>query len=109
MKTRIGFVSNSSSSSFICEFKPESWCDCVELSENQATNILSFLKHDNPDKTWGSGPFYITQVLSDASDYYYTLEDHPQACQYQEGTAGGSPYSDSVQLADDIFIRKEHA
>lgn len=110
MKTRTGFVSNSSSCSFILEFKPKEWCDYVELSEKQAANAMVFLKLDNPDMIWGLGPFYLTEILSDATDYYYELEEDPHAFKYQEGTAGGSPYaSDSVQLANDIFIRKEHA
>ena len=121
MKTRAGFVSNSSSSSFIVVGDSSiipSGINSVELTTEQKIAMAKdgVIKDIDTLKT----KCYLTEFMSDAGDMYYELKysdgdsddpnkEKPQVIEYADGGHGG-PYSEEwyTELDDEVWIKKEH-
>jgi len=120
MKKRMGFVSNSSSSSFIVVGeKPK--VSCAKLDTEIARNILKYINSESSKKIVfdENKDYYLTCYLSDGGDYTDPFE-HLDHYAYLDGNHGG-PYSyegkndkhlfllegDEDDLFDSIFIRKK--
>ena len=114
MKIRIGYVSNSSSSSFLCS-KDVSHLgiDCIKLSREQIIAMGAICNWDgevihklDPDKE-----YYVTEYVSDCMDKYYALkESEAYICEYDNGGHGG-PYDEEMYneyntAFSSVYIRK---
>jgi len=114
MKIRNGFVSNSSSSSFIIlgddSFVPKS-IDRVELNDEQKERLLKAGKIDSID-----GKVSLTEFVSDSMDEHYDIlylnEDEDierdNVKEYEDGGHMG-PYDDDYydEISDNVYLLKE--
>ena len=88
MKIRNGFVSNSSSSSFIVFGSPPLHRNYVELSGKIAENVSKRVGVEWDKKQ----RIFLTQFISDTDDYYWEIEEEGNNLRiYAEGNHGG-PY-----------------
>jgi hypothetical protein len=111
MKIRKGFVSNSSSSSFIVIGKEPEGVSFAELTKEQAKNVIDFINNDKWYKqsvNWdGQDPVYMTAFLSDSCEWETWdefCETHKDYYVYMDG-GHGEPYSEENfdKLTDDGF------
>jgi hypothetical protein len=114
MKHRTGFVSNSSSSSFIIlndeSLIDKSWIKRKELNEEQKKRlVLQGFLTNTTDKV------FLTQFISDANDceLFYTCdktdsEYKKNIISYLDGGHHGGPYSEEAydQIADNVWLHK---
>ena len=108
MKTRKGFVSNSSSSSYII-IGDNSWLpsgfDFVALNEKQKRKLVGQGFIDTLDEK-----VTLTQFISDCCDAFYDGQKDTDALviEYQYGGHGG-PYDESYydEIADNVWMRTE--
>lgn len=127
MKSRTGFVSNSSSSSFIIIGKPDEELDELleryahaEIKDDETKKRIINRLNDNIDPhtySWQerkepitdfSQKMVITRYVSDCSDEYFVFGNHPQVYYYFEGSHGGPYYEDELdELKPDVWIHKE--
>lgn len=119
MKIRNGFVSNSSSSSFIVIGKKPTECENVELNKKQIEIIVDYIKTRkwwSNEVAWdGEESVFLTQFVSDCSETHFDIPKKYNAYHYQEGNHG-EPYDeesyDILQENDDgwsnVWILKEH-
>lgn len=98
MKIRNGFVSNSSSSSFIViGTKPEK-VNHVKLEDKEMIRkIIEYINNNNPEEeklVWdGIEDVYLTEFLYDGlDDEYDYLETIPKHAAYLSGAMSGHPY-----------------
>lgn len=119
MKTRQGFVSNSSSSSFIIVGCKPKTCNSILLTTEQAKKVVEYIRQgegwNGPQNvTWT--PFnttYLTEFLSDAGELLGEISNLANSYEYTDGNHGG-PYNEEayVCLHDEpwasIWILKEH-
>jgi len=127
MKSRSGFVSNSSSSSFIVLGEPdEALSELLERTEhveikdaNTRRKICERInKEINPHTySWQavkspitdfSQKMILTRYVSDGGDEYGEFGNHPQVYCYFDGGHGG-PYAeeDFDELISDVWVNKE--
>jgi hypothetical protein len=114
MKIRLGYVSNSSSSSFLCS-KDVSYLgiDCIKLTKAQIIAMGAIYDWDgalihklDPDKE-----YYITEYVSDCLDKYYAFkESEAFICAYDNGGHRG-PYDEELYneyntAFSSVYIRK---
>lgn len=111
MKVRQGFVSNSSSSSFIVIDKKPNYPH-IELSKKQAGKIIHYIENrkNDPIKTnWRKENVYLTPFVCDGNDDYGDFLHFPKAYIYCNG-GHGVPYfiEDFYEVAYNIWIMKQH-
>jgi hypothetical protein len=130
MKARSGFVSNSSSSSFVIIDEPytneakeafEQCRDKIEIKDSQTKSaIIAYLNEDlDPHAyAWSEAKkaildnnhkIFLTRYVSDGGDEYGDLGRDPNVYYYFDGGHCG-PYDedDFDEIADDVYIYKEH-
>ena len=111
MKIRHGFVSNSSSSSFLVNDLSIIWSasyKTIQLTDSQLTAI----EKNYPEIALMSRPIYLTEYISDGGDLHWELyqTDHSKCIEYMPGNHG-CPYSEENYdelIPDRIWILKEH-
>ena len=103
MKIRSGFVSNSSSSSFIVvgEKPPVT---CAKLEKDVAKRILEYIKSETKCTAVfdEAKDYYLTQYLSDGGDFDEPF-DHLEHYSYLDGGHGG-PYSYEGKKDEYLFL-----
>ena len=105
MKTRVSFVSNSSSSSFILIGKKPKKVDYAQITDSEILKkIEKFVAQDITNKN-----IYLTQFVSDGSDIFYDYKDFKSAKEYSCGDVGGTPYdyNEYVEIEENVFLKKE--
>jgi len=118
MKKRNGFVSNSSSSSFILDAKNEyvinnSTIDYIIIEdEDIIKNLKKFYTkyYDGDHKLDSAKKLILTEFVSDTwYDEDFMPWDEPTIYDYQEGNHDG-PYDedDYIQIENNIWLLKEH-
>ncbi len=118
MKKRNGFVSNSSSSSFILDAKHEGVINNSTINYtiiedgNVINNIKEFYTqyYDGAHNLDSAKKLILTEFVSDMwDDEDFIPWDELVIYEYQEGNHGG-PYSedDYIEIEDDIWLLKEH-
>jgi len=116
MKVRNGFVSNSSSSSFVVFGEPPSeGVKHKQLTEDQIKHVIAFIDEDEyADKKveWnGKDPAYMTQFISDCcDDIYGELCNNESAYYYMDGNHDG-PYGGNdaeyiEEIDEDVYLHK---
>lgn len=112
MKIRNGFVSNSSSSSFLVVGAPPQGGTFVKLTKEQAKKVAAFITNENFNrvKISTAKPLYLTKFYSDGSQRdVITNWSSLETYEYVPGGHGG-PYfeEDFIELEDEVWIRKDH-
>lgn len=115
MKIRKGYVSNSSSSSFIVtQDLTNKGISCIKLSEEQkelinGTNIYGDIINLDLDKD-----YWLTQFLSDCTNLYDTLTEYEHIF-YQEGQLNETPRCEDFyneyqvgEFGDSVYLLKKH-
>jgi hypothetical protein len=119
MKIRTGFVSNSSSSSFIVIGKEPTGCMYVKLNPKQVEAIINHIKtreYDKRDvKCSPTDGVFLTQFLSDCDDAWLDIQREYHSYEYCPGGHDG-PYDDeyfdnlgeSENYWNSVWILKDH-
>lgn len=119
MRIRNGFVSNSSSSSFIVIGKEPTGCNYIKLNSKQTKAIINHIKtrkHDKCDvKCSITDDVFLTQFLYDCGDAWFDIQHKYHSYEYCSGGHEG-PYDDeyfdnlgeSENYWDSVWILKEH-
>ena len=109
MKRRLGFVSNSSSSSFVFIGKPTELDDlhykCVKIEDKTNRDlIIKKLKSRYPNLIVKDEEIYLTNFLSDCWDYDFFPTDIG-AYIYEDG-GHGVPYriENYTEVSEDIWV-----
>lgn len=107
MKIRNGFVSNSSSSSFLVTGKQPKQVDFVELKKDQ---IEAIVKAGEVEKfKWdGKEPVYLTQFISDCGGYE-EFEEDKKCKKYNFCNGGhGGPYVEEEfeEVISNVWLEK---
>ena len=109
MKVRSGFVSNSSSSSFIIigVGNTPSKFDYVELKGKMKQNVIKAMNL----KIENNAEIFLTEYVSDCIDEDYPIESN-KIIEYDNGGHGGPYDEDDYVCLDDMFdnvwLKKEH-
>lgn len=110
MKIRQGFVSNSSSSSFIVIGKKPNY-HCSKLTKEQAERIIKYIENseNKPNINWSGEDVYLTPFICDGIDDYYDIKHSNNTYLYCYG-GHGLPYSESdySEIDDNIWILNRH-
>lgn len=124
MKIRTGFVSNSSSSSFIVIGKKPQSGSFAKLNKDQAKKVIQMLKNTQ-NYTGGIGyrdqeeyckkvnlltedmDFYLTGFISDCLEEYDEMSEDPDAIPFREG-GYGCPYDENYyhEISDRVWLPK---
>lgn len=111
MKTRVGFVSNSSSSSFLCTKRPEG-CNSVKVTSKTALNAIREVESNEENITVPeSREYYVTEFVLD-SDYkaYASLCDCPECFVFMDGSLDKEPYDVEdrcYRIENEVYLPKE--
>ena len=105
MKTRNGYVSNSSSSSFLVPKEPSRNIRSIRLpKEIWETIAKNHVEWDGKKFDLSSSDeWWLTELVSDCSDEYQELLDIPNAVSYLEGN--GMPYDCYEDEGENEFIK----
>jgi len=128
MKMRSGFISNSSSSSFIILGEPatdeakaylDTLHDKAEIKNPETKAEIKVHINKELDPRYYSAPkseiidenqtMILTRYISDSGDEYGILGKDKNIYYYYDGGHGG-PYDEDAfdEIADDVWLRKEH-
>lgn len=126
MKFRAGFVSNSSSSSYvICADLTDAGIRCIPIKSTRLQAVQDWINACgfesctlDPEKQW-----YVTRFITEyESDAVYQALDQYEKHEYCGGQTDGTPYDDweedeaysefyvskGADYRDHVYIRKEH-
>lgn len=105
MKTRNGYVSNSSSSSFLIPTELKGRVECIELPKEIWQAIArNHVEWDGKKLDLsGSSRWWLTDMVSDCAEEYGELSQMPHAVPYLEGN--DMPYGCYEDDADINFIK----
>lgn len=114
MKIRKGYVSNSSSSSFlVTQDLTDKGVTCLKLSQVQKDRINGSIIYD--EKVWldTTKDFYLTEFISDGWEDKYKVIEGVEHILYQEGDLGESPrceeYCNEYRVGNtSVYLLKEH-
>lgn len=116
MKMRNGFVSNSSSSSFIVKKDlSDKGISCLKLTDEQLKLMDGYKQWEEDKETFHPEPgqdYYLTEFISDCDERWGEIRDMDGAFEYASGGHGG-PYDEedyneySGEFAS-VWLHKEH-
>ena len=115
MKIRAGYVSNSSSSSFLCREDTSRFrIACIKLTVDQIKAMKAIYDWDGKilHELDPNREYYITEYVADYEDKYYELkESSAYIGEYDNGGHGG-PYDEDMyneyqnEWGESIYIKK---
>lgn len=116
MKARNGYVSNSSSSSFIVkEDVSNLGISCIKLNKKQLELLKGFKQWEDDAESFEpveNQDYYLTEYIADCCDDWGKVRDMEGAFEYSAGGHGG-PYDEEdfneyVCNFGSVYLRKEH-
>lgn len=114
MKIRSGYVSNSSSSSFlVTEDLTDKGITCLKLSQIQKERINGSTIYDEKINISTDKDIYLTEFIGDCHEDKYEVIEGVEHILYQEGDLGESPrceeYCNEYRMGDtSVYLLKEH-
>ena len=118
MKIRSGFVSNSSSSSFIVteDLSKKMGISCLELNSEQIELLTGYRMWEDDVETFNpetGKKYYLTEFVSDSRDEWGTIKhDIGYSFEYQSGGHWGpydeENYNEYPIGGNSVWLRKEH-
>ena len=108
MKTRVGFVSNSSSSSFLCTVKPKH-CMSIKLEPKEALKAIRLAEFQSGNSVAESEAYYVTEFISDSSAKYDRLLESPHCFEFISGSQNLEPYQgeDLCHIKNGVYLPRD--
>lgn len=117
MKLRNGYVSNSSSSSFIVtKDLSDMGISCIKLTAKQIELLKGFKQWEEDKDVFNpveNQDYYLTEYIADCDKRWEQLKDMKDTFEYSCGGHGG-PYDEedfneySSRYGGSVYLRKEH-